>query len=206
MIDLFGLPYDDNAVSTLLERHPAHRLEKPSDGQQYLVCRDGGFDLLFEDATNRGAGKRQNRVLSAVFLYNEGVDKHRRYTGELPFGFDFSDRRDGLRRKRKPDKTWVIGEGRVELDHPEPDHDHWDMLPLTVSAHYGQDGEEIRYLLISPPSTQPDWVAPDTWQKLALLPDRKIDAIKLYCDEHAVGMAEAKLAVERYAAAQSAKV
>lgn len=200
MIDLFGLRYDSEAITAFLDSQPPHRADKPNDGKQYVISKAGGFDLLFEDEVNRGAGNRQNRVLSAIFLFNEGVDKHLQWRGELPFGFSFEDGRDGLRDKRTPEKTWVIGEGRVGLDHPEPDHDSWEMQPLNISAHYGADGEEIRYFIISPPSTEPEWVAPDTWENLALIPERKVDAIKLYREKHTVGMAEAKLAVERYAA------
>lgn len=203
VVSLFGLTYDDVAVSAFLGLQPRHLAEKPSDGQQYVVCRDGGFDLLFEDEETRGAGNLQKRTLSAVFFYNDGVDKHRRYAGSLPFGFDFDDRRDGLRNKRKPNLTWVIGEGRVGLDHPEPDHDHWEMPPLTLSAHYGAEGTEVRYFMISLPSEEPEWTPPDTWEKLALLPGRKLDAIKLYREQHNVGMSEAKLAVEGYAAKAS---
>lgn len=53
---------------------------------------------------------------------------------------------------------------------------------------------------MSQPSGKPEWKPAETWQSLALLPERKADAIKLYRDRHNVGMAEAKLAVEQHAA------
>ena len=59
------------------------------------------------------------------------------------------------------------------------------------------------YFLVQPLATEPKWSAygeysaPDTWQKLALLPGRKLAAINLYREENGVGMAEAKAAIER---------
>jgi hypothetical protein len=98
-----------------------------------------------------------------------------------------------------PSRTWVIGEGRVDVSHPEPDHDQWETEGLTVSAQYDDDGVSVLYFQIGLPSDEPEWVAPDTWEKLALEPSRKLDAIKLYREKHGVGMAEAKAAVERHA-------
>jgi hypothetical protein len=47
-----------------------------------------------------------------------------------------------------------------------------------------------------------DYVPPikATWQQLAEDPDRKIEAIKAYREEHPVGLAAAKQAVEDYVA------
>lgn len=200
-MNLFGLAYTDEAVTAFLSKHPPHKAEKPSDGSQYIVCRAGGFDLLFDTrhAESAPTSKRQDRRLSGVFFYNEGVDKHQRYPGPLPLGFAFTDGRPGLLRKHTPERTWVIGEGRVPVDHPEPDHDRWSIEPLQISAHYG-DGTEIRYFVVSQPSGKPEWKPAETWQSLALWPDRKADAIQLYRAKHSVGMAQAKRAVEQHAA------
>ena len=196
--DLFGLRYDDPNITEFLAGQPAHRADGPSDGSQYIISKEGGFDLLFEDETYLGgAGNKQNRVLSAVFLYNEGADKHSRFLGKLPFDFSFDDDCHELRQRKIPDRTWVIGEGRVSLDHPEPDHDRWELPPLIVSARY--DGLKVHHFQISFRNDEPEWIPPETWESLALLPDRKLDAIRLYREKHGVGMAEAKLAVELHA-------
>lgn len=203
---LFGLTYDDAAVSRFLAGQPPHTAQRPSDGRQYIVCKAGGFDLLFEDPVNRGAGNRQIRKLEAIFLYDGDVHGHRQYPGVLPCGFSFDDTREDLIGKRAPSRTWVIGEGRVPIEHPEPDHDQWEVEGLTVSAVYGPGGERVLYFQVGLPSDEPEWVAPDTWQTLALVPSRKLEAIKLYREAHAVGMAEAKAAVERHAEQQARSV
>jgi hypothetical protein len=201
-MNLFGLRYTDEAVTDFLSKQPPHKADKPSDGSQYVVCEQGGFDLLFDTrhAQASSTSNRQDRRLSGIFFYNEGVDKHQRYPGPLPLGFDFADGRPVLLHKHTPERTWVIGEGRVPVDHPEPDHDRWDFAPLQVSAHYGDDGVEILYFVVSQPSGKPEWKPAETWQSLALLPDRKADAIKLYREKHNVGVADAKRAVEQHAA------
>lgn len=71
---------------------------------------------------------------------------------------------------------------------------------MQITAHYDDDGVQILYFVVSPPSSKPEWKPPETWQSLALQPDRKADAIKLYREKHKVGIAEAKLAVEQHAA------
>jgi hypothetical protein len=55
---LFGLTYDDEAVSRFLAEQAPHKVGKPSDGTQYIVSKDGGFELMFEDPDNRGGGKQ----------------------------------------------------------------------------------------------------------------------------------------------------
>ena len=134
---LFGLRYDDPGITELLASQPPHRAGKPSDGSQYIICKQGGFDLLFRDSAYLGGpGHKQNRVLTTVFLYNEGVDKHSRFPGALPLDFTFDDGCHGLRQKKTPDRVWVIGEGSVSLDHPDPDHDRWELPNFLVSACY----------------------------------------------------------------------
>ncbi len=197
---LFGKRYEDETVAAFLAGHPPHTLDKPSDGDQYLLCKAGGFDLLFEDPDTRGPGRKQDRRLVSIFLFNEGVQGHRRYTGVLPYDFSFDDVRATLRSKRKPDFVWVLGEGRATLDHPNPDSDTWALDGLKFSAHYAEGDDAPRYFTINPPVDGPEWVAPDSWQKLALIPGRLAEAIKLYRAENAVGIAEAKAAIDRYAA------
>ncbi|MDH4992098.1 hypothetical protein QEZ48_14860 [Aquamicrobium lusatiense] len=206
LLHLFGRRYDDPEVVQALAALPPHKAERPSDGAQYIVSKDGGFDLLFEDSETRGAGNRQNRTLTAIFLFNEGVDGHSRFDGAIPLGFAFEDRRAGLIAKSLPERTWVIGEGRVDVNHFAPDHDSWIMGDLSLSADYGRDGSSIRYFTIQIPSDEPEWTPEpqnETWKSVALLADRKMDAIKLYREENGGGLADAKAAIERFAAQKS---
>ncbi|MGC1142486.1 hypothetical protein V6274_13945 [Pseudomonas aeruginosa] len=138
---VFGRNIEDELVKRLLDRIPDHRVQKQSDGSQYVVAKASGLDLLFSepnDSESRTSPK--TRVLSAAFLFNEGMDKHQRYEGEIPFGFLFSDTRTKLLDKRMPDRTWVIGEGAVSVDHPNPDNDRWTTDEFQLFATYKADG------------------------------------------------------------------
>ena len=137
----FGLNIEDEQVKQLLSRIPDHRVQKQSDGSQYVVAKTSGLDFLFcdpDDSESRTSPK--TRVLSAVLLYNEGVEKHQRYEGEIPFGFSFTHTRAQLIEKRTPDRTWVIGQGAVSVDHPNPDHDRWTTDDFQLFANYKADG------------------------------------------------------------------
>lgn len=205
LLRLFGRRYDDPEVVKALAALSPHKAERPSDGAQYIVSKGGGFDLLFEDLETRGAGNRQDRTLAAIFLFNEAVEGHNRFAGDVPMGFTFEDGRAGLVAKSPPERTWVIGEGRVDVGHPSPDHDRWQLGDLFLSADYDKDGSSIRYFTIQRPSDEPEWVpdpADETWQTVAAIPGRKMDAIKLYRTEKGVGLTDAKTAVERFLAGE----
>ena len=88
-VPLLGLPYESPQVTQLLSRLPQHTARKPSGYDQYIVSKAGGFDLLFSDRNDK-AGGRWHRVLTTIFLYNEGADGHRRFPGALPFGLQTS--------------------------------------------------------------------------------------------------------------------
>ena len=138
---VFGRNIEDEQIKQLLDRIPDHRVQKQSDGSQYVVAKASGLDFLFcepDDSENRTSPK--TRILSAAFFYNEGMDKHQQYEGEIPFGFSFTDTRTTLLEKRTPDRTWVIGEGAVSVDHPNPDHDRWTTDDFQLFANYKADG------------------------------------------------------------------
>lgn len=141
IIGVLGRNIEDEQVKQLLNRIADHRVQKQSDGSQYVVAKVSGLDLLFsepDDSENRTSPK--TRLLSAAFLYNEGIDKHQRYKGEIPFEFSFNDTRTKLLEKRMPDRTWVIGKGAVSVDHPNPNHDRWTTDEFQLFANYKADG------------------------------------------------------------------
>jgi hypothetical protein len=195
-VTLFGKTYDSPDVSEFLAQQPAHKFGKPSDGRQDLTCKPGGFDFVFEDK-NAGGGRRQNRSLTAIFLFNEGVDKHVQCRWPLPFGFSFHDQRASLIAKRLPDRTWVIGEGRVPLNHPKPDSDTWACDAFNLIADYLDNGTKLSSFCIVPPkplNIADEWKPPATWQSLSGDPARMLEAIKLYKAENAASTADAKAA------------
>jgi hypothetical protein len=149
-LKLFGKPYGAPEVIAFLSAQPPHTARKPADGRQYVVCRKGGFDLLFVDED--AAGRRpQNRVLQSIFLYASGVEKHDAFQGALPFGFLFADDRPALFRKRTPSRTWVLGEGPVSIDHGNPSIDVWLADDFQFSAHYLKGGQQVRHFTLSLP-------------------------------------------------------
>lgn len=140
MCSLFGERYESDPVQRFLAGMPAHKLDKPTDGAQYAISSAGGFDLLFKDKLNRGPGKKQDRSLCAVFLYNRGADDHERFEPALPFGFTFDDARPDLIRKRPPDLTWDLDAGQVPVDFTTPSFDEWQLERLELGAHYYATG------------------------------------------------------------------
>jgi hypothetical protein len=144
MAKLFGASYESPAVTTLLARLPPHRAQKPSGYDQYIISKPGGFDLLFSDRDEK-VGGRWHRKLICIFVYNEGADGHRRFTGTLPFGFSFDDNRSQLIAKQPPTTTWKLGEGTVPVDHPDPTGDIWSWGDFKISAHYGDHGSVLRF-------------------------------------------------------------
>lgn len=200
-VKLFGKRYDSQEITTLLAQMPPHRADKPSDGAQYILSQEGGFDLLFEDR-DAIAGRRQNRTLCAIFLYAEGADKHKQFSGDLPFGFTFSDKRPELIAKKEPNCSWVIGKGRVPRNYPNPDSDKWAASDFNISVSYEDDGTIHHFQVTLPKelSEEGEWKAPPTWQDLAMEPTSKTEAILLYKQEHNVSTLDAKKAIEDYIA------
>ena len=200
----FGKSLDAPELTALLNTQAPYRADKPSDGSQYVVSKPGGFDLLFKDE-QPVAGKRAHRVLVSIFLYAEGADQHRAYAGELPYGFSITDTRAALIAKRMPERTWVIGEGRVSVDHPAPDSDRWSGEVYDLSTQYWDDGRVHHFQLtphvVADPSRE--WKAPPTWKALALDPARKFEALQLYRAEHGGSVSAAKAAIDAFAAGQA---
>jgi len=193
---LFGASIADAEVVALLASHP-HRVDKPSDGDQYVISKEHGFDLLFCEADSAPRRASQYRTLAAMFLFPAGTEKHQAFSGELPFGFSFHDNRQALVDKRPPDRTWVNGRGRVPATYSAPSSDSWRAELFNITAHYREDGS-IRHFQASPPRAYTEVMAPPTWQELALTSGQKQAAIKLYMTEHRVNVGDAKRAIDGY--------
>lgn len=203
IFQLFGELYESELVQHFLASQPPHRLTKPSDGDQYVVSKKGGFDLLFVNTGPGGIGRKQNRLLHTVFLYNDRVDGHKRYPDPLPLGFSFDDTRAALLAKRQPASSFTIDEGNVEIDFPDPDLDLWRSGDYKVAVFYRD--KHIRRLQISLlPENEPlpEPIIRITWRRLARDVATQAEAIRLYQQEHNVGTADAKKVVEEFAAAR----
>jgi hypothetical protein len=199
---LFGKLYESDAVAEFLASRPPHRLTKPSDGHQFVICKKGGFDFLFENIGPGGIGRKQTRLLKTVFIFNDKAEGHNRYPDLLPFGFTFSDTRETLLERRVPVRTYRREEGVVELDFPDPHHDLWRAGDYLVAVFYvDQRIHRLQISLLPEHEPLPEPIVRITWRRLARDPATKLQAIQLYHREHNVSLAEAKTIVEAFAAA-----
>lgn len=196
---LFGASIASTEIATFLSTQPQHRVGEQSDGDQYILSLEGGFDLLFCEIPSAPRRHPQYRTLAAIFLFSSGAEKHKEFSSQLPFGFSFQDSRQDLIAKRQPDLTWVIGRGRVPVTYPNPSSDKWRTESFNISARYWDDGRAHSFQL-TPPAELTCEMAPSTWQELALMPDQKLAAIQLYRKEHGTNVVEAKKAVDEYVA------
>lgn len=201
IFQLFGELYESDAVTDFLATQPPHRLTKPSDGHQFVVCKPGGFDFLFENIGPGGVGRKQERRLKTIFLFNDKAEGHKRYANALPLGFSFDDARAALLAKRLPVRSYTLEEGVVDIGFPDPGHDLWRYDDHLVAVFYRN--RRIHRLQVSVlPEHEPlaEPIMRITWRRLARDPDTKQDAIRLYREAHGVGLVEAKQAVEDFIA------
>ncbi len=131
LFPLFGLPMDSPEVSALLERYPDHRITKPSDGDQYVIFKSLGFDLLFRANQGQlGNKKKPRRLLARIFLFCEGKERHNAFAVP-PYGIAFSDHRETLWSK--------LGEPFASSDKDErglPGWGKWHIGEVTIHTMY----------------------------------------------------------------------
>ena len=111
---LFGKAIDAPEVTAFLARYPGHKVDRPSDGRQYVVAKKHGFDLLFglPDGSYSGGRTAHLRVLITVFLNSDRVPKYKPFA-PLPLGLSFADGHDQLVARFGPPefaKAWDTGE------------------------------------------------------------------------------------------------
>jgi hypothetical protein len=142
---LYGLRLDSSAVEAFLVRFPEHRIDKPSDGAQYVLFKPLGFDLLFIPPSGLQGGRSKHlRVLREVFLFRQGEEKHREFP-QPPFGLAFSDTRDELVRKLGEPfaSSLTVGLGKLSWEK-------WRVEDLIVHAMYHLDTMTTRTFTIGP--------------------------------------------------------
>ncbi len=143
---LFGKRIDAPEVTAFLARYPQHRVGKPGDGRVYVEARKHGIALLFglPDGSFSGGRTAHLRVLIAVFLYGEGVERYRAYA-DLPLDLDFSLTHDRLvSRFGAPvdSRQWDTGEFHSAT---------WILDGLRLSADYVRGAGGIRLYTLSLP-------------------------------------------------------
>ena len=150
LFEIFGELIDSEIVQSFLKKYPSFKEEKPESGRQYIISKELGIDLIFEPDEGIQGGKTKHlRKCQSVFLYKQGKDGHEQYKGFIPYSFDFADSRNELIKKQKPERTWKIGEGEVDLSHPNPNHDRWKYSNYHIAAHYSKKTGETMYFAIS---------------------------------------------------------
>ncbi len=152
IIQRFGVAVSDPSAQALIALIPSCKLGSQSDGSQYAISKEAGIDLLFQDRWDNDKRTRpETRLLVGAFFFSEGADRHKAYTGFLPFDFSFLDDRNSLRAKLLPTKSWVIGQGAVPSDHPSTDWDRWVSRDFQLTATYCDSGK-VHDFLVAPPS------------------------------------------------------
>ena len=136
LLALIGYDHDSDNVQTFLNQNRPFE-DFLSETDIYKISYKLGLDLLF----------RENK-LDSIFLYSEGRDGHEEYCGEVPLNMKFNSNRKELVSTNKPERTWKIGQGEVDVSFSEPSHDRWVFGTYTISAHYGKKTGAIMYFII----------------------------------------------------------
>ncbi|WP_460530001.1 hypothetical protein [Chitinimonas naiadis] len=157
---LFGSAINSPEIADFLATLPTHRIQEQRDGCQYLVSKEGGFDLLFEETPDAPRRLPQYRVLVAAFLYSDGADQHKAFFDQLPLDFSFQDSRQDLHAKRAPDMTWVIGRGRVQASYPDPSSDAWQTTEFNLHARFRDDKRVYSFQILPPRPLPQKWHHP----------------------------------------------
>lgn len=148
LFNIFNKAIDSSEVIEFLKLNSSFVVGKPDCGSQYVTSNDLGIDLLFEpDSGPQGGNTKNLRKCQTMFLYSEGKDGHSQYTGELPMGLKITDKRSELVGKLTPQRTWKIGEGEVDVNCLNPNHDRWDLDQYLLSAHYDKSGSTMYFVV-----------------------------------------------------------
>lgn len=140
---LFGLAQDDPKVTAALASAGKVTWTKPDGGDRYAIAKDAGFDILVSrpDDAKRGSPM----LVHTIFLYAEGQSKHAQYA-DPPHGLAFSSRAELLKAMPKPERSWVIGKGKVPVTTKKVDHDRWKLDGIFLSADYNDAGNVVSIL------------------------------------------------------------
>lgn len=148
MIELLGCHIESEPVKDFFARYPSFKLQRPESGAQYAISNELGIDILFMPDDGYQGGKTKHlRSCQNIFLYATGVEGHVQFGGTIPFGFSFDATRAALIEKKRPQRTWKIGQGEVPIDFPNPSHDKWELENCTISAHYNSSSGAIKYFV-----------------------------------------------------------
>jgi len=113
----------------------------------FIIAKDAGFDFSVDQPAN--AKGNEPKVLTGIFLFRDGQDRHRGFT-DLPKGLTFATSRAELLAKAPPpESSWKMGKGKVPVDTDGVGSDHWELDGLHISASYYKDGGVGHYYVKS---------------------------------------------------------
>ena len=127
LTSLLGKTIDDPDVQVMLKT--AGKVTVKPD---YVIAKEAGFDYSLDRRPDV-----KKKVLSTLFLYADGKDKHRGYA-DLPEGFAFTSRDELLAMLPEPKQSWKLGKGKVPVSTPGVSHDTWDHGGVEIAAMYSQ--------------------------------------------------------------------
>ena len=132
LVGLLGKRPKDSDVQQVMAK--AGKVTFKSD---FIIAKDAGFDFSVDQPAN--AKGNEPKVLSGIFLFRDGQDKHCGYP-DLPKGFIFGTRAELLASAPKPESSWKMGKGKVPIDTEGVGADHWELDGIHLSADYYKDG------------------------------------------------------------------
>jgi hypothetical protein len=135
--ELLGKKFKSKEVQAFLKTLPG-KIEVAKFQECYFhSSRDGGISLRFDTKD----------VLTTIFLYAEGAEQFKQYSGELPNGLTFALTRAEIEKKLgKPDKSGGAGVIEYWVSYP--------MLGIGVTYRSKSTTDlnnKIRHISVSPP-------------------------------------------------------
>jgi hypothetical protein len=128
LVSLFGKRTDDPAVLAVLKQAGEAEIE-----DDFIIAKDAGFDFSLAEAPR--AKRKDPKLLSGLFLFPEGGDDHRGYTG-LPDNFAWVPRAELHARVGPPESSQDTLDDDVPVDDPEVYQDTWTVGGLRFVVAY----------------------------------------------------------------------
>lgn len=82
VIELLGQPVSSKAAKEIVKKSGEKDIYKAEDSY-YYIFESSGFDLMMNN----------HDTITTIFLFAEGADHHKQYSGKLPSGLQFSQKR-----------------------------------------------------------------------------------------------------------------
>lgn len=118
----------------------------------FMICKELGIEMSFDCEDNKSTSRIPDHLKTCVciWLYSDVEDgREYNYSGKLPLGFKITDTRLQLINKHTPKSTWKVGDGNVDVNHPNPSQDRWEFENMRIAAFYCEKSGLLKYFEIS---------------------------------------------------------